>query len=90
MEQNQPNSINVDGENHEIKQFSPGIQQAVFLYNKFSAQLQEQQIEVMKTQAALQQIGMQITEAVKIELAQKAAEDAVDDVESKTVDGEAA
>lgn len=90
MEQNQPSSINVDGENHEIKQFSPGIQQAVFLYNKFNAELQEQQIEVMKTQAALQQIGMQITEAVKIELAQKTAEDEVSDVEAKTADGDPA
>ena len=80
-----PRTINLDGESHDLDQFSPGVQQAVFIYNKFSAELQEQQIEVMKTQAALQQVGQQITEAVKAELAEKAEKpaDGVEDVEVK-------
>ena len=70
----QPKTINLDGTSYDVDQFTPGVQQAVFIYNKFSAQLQEQQLEVMKTQAALQQVGQQITEAVKKELAEKEAE----------------
>jgi len=67
----QAKTLTLDGQSYEIDQFSPGVQQAVFIYNKFSAQLQEQQLEVMKTQAALQQVGQQITDAVKAELAAK-------------------
>lgn len=81
----QPKTINLDGTSYDIDQFSPGVQQAVFIYNKFSAQLQDQQLEVMKTQAALQQVGQQITEAVQKELAEKdtdTAED-TDTVEAK-------
>jgi hypothetical protein len=69
----QPKTINLDGVSHEVDQFSPGVQQAVAIYNKFSLELQDQQLEVMKTQAALQQVGNQITEAVKAELAAKDA-----------------
>lgn len=70
----QPKTISLDGTTYDVDQFSPGVQQAVFIYNKFSAQLQDQQLEVMKTQAALQQVGQQITEAVQKELAEKDAE----------------
>lgn len=74
----QPRTINLDGVSYDVDQFSPGVQQAVFIYNKFSAQLQDQQLEVMKTQAAMQQVGQQITEAVQKELAEKAAEEAAE------------
>lgn len=67
----QPHTINLDGISYDIAQFSRGVQQAVIIYNKFAAQLQDQQLEVMKTQAALQQVGQQITEAVKKELEDK-------------------
>jgi len=93
MDQNQPKTINLDGVSHDLAQFSEGVQQAVFIYNKFSADLQDQQLEVMKTQAALQQVGQQITEAVKAELAAKDAEvekSDVETVEAKSADGEAA
>ena len=77
----EPKTINIDGVSYEVAQFSQGVQQAVAIYNKFNGQLQEQQLEVMKTQAALQQIGGQITEAVKKELDEKpAANDEVTDV----------
>lgn len=66
-----PRTINLDGQTYNVDQFSQGVQQAVAIYNKFSVQLQDQQLEVMKTQAALQQVGTQITEAVKAELAEK-------------------
>ena len=69
----QPRTINLDGISYDIDQFTPGVQQAVMIYNKFAGQLQDQQLEVMKTQAALQQVGNQITEAVQKELATKKA-----------------
>lgn len=69
----QPRTINLDGVSYEVERFSQGVQHAVLIYNKFTAQLQDQQLEVMKTQAALQQVGSQITEAVKKELEEQAA-----------------
>ena len=69
----QPRTISIDGVTYDVTQFSKGIQQAVMMYNTFSGQLQVQQLEVIKTQAALQQVGNQITEAVKVELAEKEA-----------------
>lgn len=69
-----PHTINIDGNSYDVTQFSRAVQQAVMIYNKFSAQLQDQQLEVMKTQAALQQVGQQITEAVKKELEDKKAD----------------
>lgn len=85
-QQAQPKTINIDGQSYDVELFSQGVQQAVFIYNKFTAQLQEQQLEVMKTQAALQQVGQQITDAVKKELAdsQQSASDQV--AESVPVD----
>jgi hypothetical protein len=68
-----PHTINLDGISYNVEQFSKGVQQAVLIYNKFALQLQDQQLEVMKTQAALQQVGSQITEAVKKELDEKKA-----------------
>jgi len=91
MTQEQARTINLDGESYDLDQFTPGVQQAVAIYNKFTAQLQDQQLEVMKTQAALQQVGQQITDAVKKELADKAEADAATtDVEAKPVTNGAA
>ena len=67
----QPRTITLDGNSYDIAQFTQGVQQAIMIYNKFAAQLQDQQLEVMKTQAALQQVGTQISEAVQKELAEK-------------------
>jgi hypothetical protein len=69
----QPRTINLDGISYDTQQFSQGVQQAIVIYNKFNSQLQDLQLEVMKTQAALQQVGGQISEAVKKELADKQA-----------------
>lgn len=72
----QARTINLDGISYDVEQFSQGVQQAVMIYNKFAGQLQDQQLEVMKTQAALQQVGNQITEAVQKELEAKKEADA--------------
>jgi hypothetical protein len=69
----QARNINVDGISYDVAQFSPGIQQAVGLYNAFSVDLQKAQMEVVKNQAAMNNIGNQIGEAVKKELADKQA-----------------
>lgn len=68
------NTITLDGVQHDVTKFSQGVQQAVAIYNKFNAQLQDEQLAVVKTQAALQTIGAQIGEAVKAELAAQVAE----------------
>ena len=69
----QPRTITIDGVSHVVDQFSAGIQQAVLIYNKFQLQLQEEQLAVMKTQAALTHIGTQISDGVKAELDAKEA-----------------
>ena len=56
-----------------VAQFSPEVQQAVGIYNTFSADLQKAQLDVIKCQAALQNVGSQISAAVKAELEKKAA-----------------
>lgn len=70
-------TMTIDGVQYEIEQFSQAVQQAVGIYNAFQADLQKQQLEVLKTQSALQNIGAQIVAAVKKELEEnKAAEEA--------------
>lgn len=69
----QARSINVDGISYDVSQFSQGVQQAVGIYNVFQSDLQKAQLEVIKAQAAMQSVSSQIVEAVKRELAEKAA-----------------
>lgn len=69
----QARSITIDGIAYDLSQFSQGVQQAVGIYNVFNADLQKAQLEVIKSQAALQSVGAQISEAVKKELAERAA-----------------
>lgn len=69
----QARTITLDGVQYAVDQFSPGVVQAVEIYNTFAADLQKSQLEVLKTQAAMQTVGAQITAAVKKELAEKQA-----------------
>jgi hypothetical protein len=69
----QARTITLDGVQYAVEQFSQGVQQAIGIYNAINAQLQTEQLAVIKSQAAMQSIGNQITEAVKKELADKAA-----------------
>lgn len=74
MSETKAPSITVDGVSYTLDQFSPEIVQAVSVYNTFTTDLSREQLAVLKTQAALQSIGNQISEAVKKELADKATE----------------
>ena len=72
-----PNTLTLDGVQYEVSRFSSTVQQAVAVYNKFAAQLQDQQLEVAKTQAALAFFSSQIATTVKQELeSEKSVEDA--------------
>lgn len=66
-------TITLDGVQYAVEQFSQGVQQAVDIYNSFAADLQKAQLEVLKTQSALQTVGNQISQAVQKELAEKKA-----------------
>jgi len=84
----QARSITVDGISYDVAQFSQAVQQAVGIYNSFQADLQKSQLEVIKTQEALKSVGAQIGEAVKKELADKAAAAANDaDAKEATPEG---
>lgn len=69
----QARTITIDGVSHNVADFSVGVQNAVGIYNAITADLQKEQIAVLKSQSALQSIGAQIGEAVKKELAEKEA-----------------
>lgn len=66
-------SITLDGISYALDQFTPAVQQAVGIYNAIAADLSKAQIEVVKSQAAMQHISAQISDTVKKELAEKAA-----------------
>lgn len=65
-------TITIDGISYAVDQFSQGVQSAIGIYNTFQAELQKEQLAVVKTQSAMQTIGNQIADAVKKELAEKA------------------
>ena len=69
----QPRTITLDGISYDVAQFSQPVQQAVAVYNTFAAELQKEQLAVIKTQAALQQLAGQLADAVKKELDEKKA-----------------
>ena len=72
--QDQARTITLDGISYDVGQFSQGVQNAIGIYNTFNADLQKEQMNVIKSQAAMQTVGAQIAEAVKAELAEKQAE----------------
>lgn len=69
----QARTITLDGIQYAVDQFSPGVQQAVDIYNAFNVDLQKAQLEVLKNQSAMQAVGAQISSAVQKELAEKKA-----------------
>lgn len=79
----QPRTITLDGTSYDVDQFSQPVQQAVGIYNVFNGDLQKAQLEVIKLQAAMQQISAQIAEAVKKELEAKKAEAEATPVEAE-------
>lgn len=69
----QARTLTLDGISYDVAQFSEGVQQAVGIYNAIQAQLQTEQLAVIKSQAALQSLAGQITTAVRKELDEKKA-----------------
>lgn len=66
-------TITVDNVNYDLSTLSDGIKQAVGFYNAINLDLGKAQLEVIKSQAALANIGAQIAEAVKKEQAEATA-----------------
>lgn len=62
------NTLTLDGVQHDVSKFSPTVQHAISIYNRFTSELQEQQLAVLKTQAAIAHFSTQIAAAVKSEL----------------------
>jgi len=67
-------TLTLDGISYNVDQFSQAVQQAVAIHTKFSAQLAEEQLAVLKTQSALQVLTNQISEQVQKELEEKKAQ----------------
>lgn len=62
-----PNVLTLDGVQYEVDKFGPVLQQAITVYNRFTADLKEQELEVFKTKSALAHLSSQIAGAVKEE-----------------------
>ncbi len=69
----QARTITLDGISYDVAQFSEQVQQGVAVYNAIAAQLQGEQLAVIKSQAALQTLGSQLAQAVRKELDEKKA-----------------
>lgn len=67
----QTKTITLDDVQYDLNEFSHAVQHLVAIHNKFSADLQDAQLEVIKNQAALKAAGDQLLEQVKIELLEK-------------------
>ena len=61
-------TITFDDKVYDVSRFSAGVQNAIGLYNQFSAELAKEQVAVVKTQAALQTLQSQLAAAVRKEL----------------------
>jgi len=66
-------TVSLDGISYDVEQFSDQVKQAVNIYNTFAAQLQTEQLAVLKSQAAMQTLGAQIAGAIRKELDEKTA-----------------
>lgn len=82
----QTRTITLDGVQYDVAQFSVGVQSAIGIYNSFQADLQKEQLAVVKSQAALQSVGAQIAEAIKSELAAAAAAAAAPALDASAAD----
>lgn len=69
----QARTITLDGISYDVGQFSEQVQQGVAIYNTIAAQLQGEQLAVIKSQAALQTLSAQLAQAVRKELDEKKA-----------------
>lgn len=76
-------TITRDGTSYPVEQFSAEVQHLVAIYNKFQAQLPDLQLEVMKTQAAMNQLNEEIGKYVDKELRAQAVE-SIPDSDLKT------
>lgn len=70
-------TITLDNVKYAIDQFSDDVKHLVFIHNKFTGQLQDAQLEVMKIQAALSQVSDQLSNQMRTELVEKAKPDHV-------------
>ncbi len=64
-------TITFDDKVYDVSRFSAGVQNAIGLYNQFSAELAKEQVAVVKTQAALQTLQAQLAAAVRKELVEQ-------------------
>lgn len=63
-----PRTITLDGNSYEVAMFSHAVQQLVAIYSRFTLEMNDHQLEIMKTQAALEKVNNQLLEQVKKEL----------------------
>ncbi len=71
MEQPAPQTITFDDKAYDVTRFSAGVQNAIAMYNQFSAELAREQMAVVKTQAAMQTLQAQLAGAVRKELVEQ-------------------
>lgn len=68
----QINTLTIDGKEYPITDFSQQVQTLVGIHSKWSSDLQEQRLDVAKTEAALRNLDAELAKVVAEELAAKA------------------
>lgn len=66
-------TIIIDGQEYDLSMFSPRVQRLTQIIIMWEKQLQEQRLEIAKTEAALREANREITGFIKEELAAPAA-----------------
>ena len=62
-------TIIIDGQEYDLSMFSPRVQRLTQIIIMWEKQLQEQRLEIAKTEAALREANREITGSIKEELA---------------------
>ena len=68
-----PPTITVAGKEYPVSGFSENVQKLVMIHTEWRNDLQEEQLAVAKTQAALRALDAELTQAVQAELNPKPA-----------------
>lgn len=69
----QINTITIDGKEYPLTDFSQQVQTLVGIHSKWSSELQEQRLDVAKTEAALRNLDAELSKLVASEIQAQAA-----------------
>ena len=79
-----PQTLTVDGREYPVAQFSETVQRLVAIHTKWRNDLQEERLNVAKTEAALRALDAELAQTVAAELQAQTAGEATDQATAET------